>query len=725
MSNLLFDAAPAVEHEIENPGQIKAKSEVKARQLLHGSRCPHQVDFLLSVSQELHTSLNGILMLAKLLAENSENNLSPVEIDYAQTIYSSGTHLQSLIDNIVDLAKIESGTVTLNVETERFTDLRNYFVRTFGQVAQDKDLSFDVELVPGLPAAIYTDGKRLRQILDNLLSNAFKFTKQGGVTLRIAPAEFGRIPTATRSSSPNKWVEFSVTDTGIGISESKQRSIVETFHKTNSSISHESGCAGLGLSICGVLMRTLDGEIRLSSTEGVGSCFTLYLPLPDDRVAADKRILPISSAPHIQSTMRREASYDTTEASSMLVAQSRPYRGPKSRRSDDGVVLIAESDAQTASLMLDLVRSNGYRGEVATNLGKLQELIGKITTDAIILGMNPGEAEGWAVFHELKNNPVTRRVPISMINLNGSIHKCLQIGGLHGSDDDCVIEPATMAATPQATLARMSAATGRAIRKLLVASAAESQRSAAGAAWRLKDMEVVVLGSGALVVDALLHGNFDGMVVGASLQDMSIDDLMNRVMATDLPTDLPIAMVGVESKSWGCSTEIAILKRQNEFSEVLAETTQFLRRTVGHRPSERQDIPSGRRTQTSELAGRKILIVDDICNIYAITGVLEQQGMIILHAENSTEGIEVLCSNPDTDFVLVDTAMPDLDSHDMIGIIRGIEGFKLLPIITLVDKAMPGHRWECIEAGASDTIDKPVNVEQLLSLLRAWLIKVR
>lgn len=720
MSNLLFDTAPAVVHEIDNPGQIKAKSEVKARQLVLGSRCSHQADFLISVSQELLSSLNGILMLAKLLAENSGNNLSPVEIDYAQTIYSSGTHLQSLIDNMIDLAKIESGTVTLKVEAERFTDLRDYFVRTFGPVAQDKDLSFDVELVPGLPVAIYTDGKRLRQILDNLLSNAFKFTKQGGVTLRIAPAEFGRIPTVTRSSSPNKWVEFSVTDTGMGIPESKQRNIVETFHKTNGSIRHECSCAGLGLSICGDLMRILDGEIRLSSTEGMGSCFTLYLPLPDDRVAADKRILPISAAPHIQ----REALNGTAEASSMLAAQPRPYLGPKSRRSDDGVVLIAESDALTASLILDLVRSNGYHGEVATNLGKLQGLIGKITTDAIILGMNPGEAEGWAVFRELKNNPATRRIPVSMINLNGSTHKCLQIGGLHSSDG-CVIESAIMAATPQTTLARMSAATGRPIRKLLVANAVESRRSTAGVPWRLKDMEVVVLGTGALVIDALLHGNFDGMVVGASLLDMSTDDLMNRVMATDLPTDLTTAMVGVENKPWGSSTEIAILKRQNEFSDVLAETTQFLRRAVGHRPSARPDMLLGRRTQAPELAGRKVLIVDDICNIYAITGVLEQQGMIVLHAENSTEGIEVLCGNPDTDFVLVDTAVPGLDSHDMIGIIRGIERFKLLPIIALVDKVMPGYRWECIEAGVSDTIDKPVNVEQLLSLLRVSLAKVR
>ncbi|CAG4882886.1 putative Histidine kinase [Georgfuchsia toluolica] len=722
MSNLLFDAAPTVGHEIDNHGQIKVKSETKRRQLVHGSRCPHQADFLISVSQELLPSLNGILMLAKLLAENSDNNLSPAEIDYAQTIYSSGTHLQSLIYNMIDLAKIESGIFELKVEAERFTDLHNYFVRTFSQVAQDKDLSFDVELVPGLPAAIYTDGKRLRQILDNLLSNAFKSTKQGGVTLRIAPAEFDRIPTVARSSSLNKWVEFSVTDTGTGISESKQRSIVETFHKTDSSISHECSCAGLGLSICGDLMRLLDGEIRLSSTEGMGSCFTLYLPLPDDRVAADKRILPISAAPHIQ----RETLYGTTEASSMLAAQPRPYLGPKSRRSDDGVVLIAESDAQTASLMQDLVRSNGYRGEVATNLGKLQGLIGKITIDAIILGMNPGETDAWAVFHELKNNPATRRVPISMINLNGDIHKCLQIGGLHSSNDDCVIEPAIMAATPQATLARMSAAAGRPIRKLLVANAVQSQRSTAGVVpWRLKDMEVVVLGTGALVVDALLHGNFDGMVVGASLLDMSTDDLMNRVMATDLPTDLTIAMVGVESKPWGSSTEIAILKRQNEFSDVLAETTQFLRRAMGHHPSARQDMLFERQTQTAELAGRKVLIIDDICNIYAITGVLEQQGMIVLHAENSTEGIEVLCSNPDTDFVLVDTAVPGLDSHDMIGIIRGIEGFKLLPIIAVVDKVMPGYRWECIEAGASDTIDKPVNVEQLLSLLRGWLAKVR
>jgi len=514
-----------------------------------------------------------------------------------------------------------------------------------------------------------------------------------------------------------------VADTGIGIPEGRQRSIVEFFDQGESAVRRENGGIGMGLSICRAVTRILDGEIRISSKQGMGSCFTLYLPLSEDWVVADERVSPSSETPSIPLLKWRDVARDAaTKAPLMTVGQSRPYRGPKSRRSDNGVVLIVEGDARIASLMLDLVRSSGYEGTVVADPGKLPDLIGKVAPNAVILGMNLCDSDDWAAFDLIRNDPETRPVPVSMICLNESCHKTLQVGGQF-SGDGSANESAIMATTPQAVLARLSAVAGRAIGKLLVVDVAESMRPDSGAAWRINGAEPVVLGAGALVDDALRDGNFDGMVLGAAPENMSVGDLLKRIMTADLPADLPIAMVDRIGEADGGWAGIAILKHHSEFEDVLVETKNFLQRTVGHRPAARQEIPSSRRVHALELAGRKALIVDDIRNIYAITGMLEQQGMIVLHAESGVEGIEALCANPDIDVVLVDTTVAELDSHGLIDDIRGIGDFKSLPIIAVTDKATPGNRWEYIGAGASDTIDKPVNVEQLLSLLRVWLLR--
>ena len=700
-----------VELESGKVDLLKAALEDKAGQLARGPR--YKPEFFASMSHVLRPPLNSMLILAKLLADNVGNNLSSKQIDYAQTIYSAGTHLLSLIDDILDLAKMESGTVDLDIAAEPFPELCKHFERAFRQVAQDKGLAFEVELAPGLPTALRTDGKRLQQILGILLSNAFKFTRQGGVTLRIAPAECDRTPTAIRSGGADQWVEFAVADTGVGIPATKQRSIFEAFHPAEGTTGREYGGTSLGLSICRELTRMLGGDIQVGSTEGAGSRFTLYLPLAHDGAPPSPAVL---SAPVGK---RHDAAHNRREMPSPPVAGPQPYRGPKSRQSDDGVVLIVEGDAQIASLMLGLVHSNGYQGEVATNLVKLRSLVRDTKPDAIILGMNLSDSDGWTAFDLLKHDPETRQLPVSMIYVNGHIHQCLQIGGPRGGAAAAMV-------TPLETIAGLSAVAGCDIRKLLVVDAAESRRPDAGAAWRLDGLEVTVLGTGAQVPDALRRGYFDGMVVDVALPDMTAIDLMKIIMAMELPADLPVAMVGMAGEADGAAAEIAILKRRNGFEEILAETTRFLYRAVGNHPSVRQEVPASRRRVTLDLAGRKALIVnDDIRNIYVMTGALEQQGMIVLHAENSAEGVDALLGNPDTDVVLIDTTMAGLNSHDMIDFIRGIEKFRSLPIIAVTAKARHGNREHCIAAGASDTIDKPINVEQLLSLLRAWLHESR
>ena len=712
-----------VEYKNREVEQAKAALEEKAEQLALSSR--YKSEFLANMSHELRTPLNSLLILAKLLADNVGSNLTSKQIDYAQTIYSAGTDLLSLINDILDLAKIESGTITLDIEAEHFSALRDFVERTFRQVAQDKGLGFVVQVASDLPAVIHTDEKRLQQILKNLLSNAFKFTEQGSVTLHISAVRSGWIQGHAQLETATQVVAFAVTDTGIGIPENKQKVIFEAFQQADGTTSRRYGGTGLGLSISRELARLLGGEIRVDSNPGKGSTFTLYLPLVHEPAGFETRAasLPGGDAQPSPASARQANAIVGLKTGTAMRAQSRVSDDRDDIQPGDRVVLIVEDDARFASTLLEVVRESGFKGVVALDAGAALGLVRELAPNAITLDLKLPDMDGWAVLDLLKRNPETRHIPVSVISVEDRVHKCLQMGALQA-----VRKPAAREAL-QEMLAKTRKIIEYEIRRLIVVDGNEAERASIAEALRGEGVEISVYAEGRQALDALRKSRFDCMVLGPALRDMTAVDFIKKIVHSKTAPDLPFVMYqadgvdGSDRGRLGKVAEVVVLKSAPTLEAVLEETTLFLHQTVDDLPTDKRQLLVDGYKATPELAGKKVLIVDDdIRNIFALTGALEQHGMTVLDAENGKDGIETLKNNSDVDIVLMDVMMPELDGYDTIRVIRGLEEFRSLPIIAVTAKAMKGDREKCIEAGASDYISKPVNIEQLLSLMRVRLI---
>ncbi len=721
-AKLLSEQMRQVEYKNREVEQAKGALEEKAEQLALSSR--YKSEFLANMSHELRTPLNSLLILAKLLADNAGSNLTPKQIDYAQTINAAGTDLLSLINDILDLAKIESGTITLDIAPERFAELRDYVERTFRQVAQDKGLGFAVDVGADLPAVIHTDEKRLQQILKNLLSNAFKFTEHGSVALRISTVKSGWTPGHIQLDAATKAVAFAVTDTGIGIPGNKQKVIFEAFQQADGTTSRRFGGTGLGLSISRELTRLLGGEIRVDSNPGKGSTFTLYLPLTHEPTEIEPRTSKTSAGqpkPAPDSAVRSSTG-PGVKTGFAVRAQPQVSDDRDDIRPGDRVVLIIEDDARFAAILLDVARESGFKGVIAPDANLALTLVKELSPDAITLDMKLPDMDGWTVLHLLKHNPETRHIPVSVISVEDQMHKCLHMGALQA-----VRKPAAKE-TLQEALAKTRKIIESEVKTLLVADGDDAQRASIAAALREEDVQITVFSTGKQALEALRKTRFDCVVLGSKLRDMTAIDLIKNIVESKAGTEMPFVIYGPEGPVGGDRgnlkklAEIAVLRNAKTLQAVLEETTLFLHQTVDDLPVDKRRLLSGLYKITPELTGRKVLIVDDdIRNIFAMTGALEQLGMTVLSAENGKDGIETLKNNPDIDAVLMDIMMPELDGYDTIRIVRGLEEFRNLPIIAVTAKAMKGDREKCMQAGASDYISKPVNIEQLLSLMRVRL----
>ncbi len=651
--------------------RMRAALEAKRRQLELSAR--RQAEFLASMSDDLRTPLNSLLILAKLLADNDGNNLTAQQVDFAQTIYAAATDLLSLVDDVLDLARIEAERLAPDVAEVTFRDLRIYLLRAFRQTARDRHTVFDVVLAPDLPAGIRTDGRRLRHILKNMLSQAFKCAHGGRVALSIAAA--GSL------------------------------AIFEALRRPEGSIGCEHA-GGLGLSICRELAQSLGGNIRVASLHGDN--VRLALDLPFDLVAEP------AAAPAAPEDDAAEAI--PIELAGLPPALQAIHPERRSRCVDDAVMLIVEGNAQVASVMLDLVRANGFQGVVATDLGTMRVLLREVAPEAVLIGGSLMDIDGWTTLELLKRDPQTRRVPISMSYFDARRYLCLQLGA--GTD--------WAAGAAERMLAGLDAAAGRRAERLLLAGVPDASYGRELA--RSDDgRRAVRVASGADALGALHAEGCDALVVGPALGDMSAVELIRAISAAELcQEDLPLALIGGAAARPPAGTlELGMLRHRARLEEVLGETALYLGQTVAHVPSPRRDALSRRREVSPELAGRKALIVDDdIYNVYAMTGALEQQGMRVVLAENAKEGIEALRAHPDAEVVLIDITMPEIDGDGVIGALRSAHP-RELPIIAVTPRATPGDREKCIGAGASDYISKPVNVEQMLALLRTWLARAR
>jgi hypothetical protein len=678
------------------------------------------------MSHELRTPLNSLLILSQILTENADGNLTTKQVGFAQTIHSSGSDLLDLINDILDLSKIESGTMAVDISAVSFAEVRRFVESTFRQMADLKGLHFEVDVDPALPPALQTDTKRLQQVLKNLLSNAFKFTERGSVSLKARLATEGWNPEQELLNAANAVVAFSVSDTGIGIPKEKHGVIFEAFQQGDTGTSRKYGGTGLGLSISRQITRLLGGEIRLESAPGVGSTFTLYLPL----------IYPVAPAP--APAVETEGPTDAapaepgtkvvTTASSRVVLAPVVERAINDDRSSievgDRILLIAEDDPNFAQILLDLARDRGFKGLVAHRADRALALAREFQPTAVTLDLHLPDADGWTILDRLKHDPATRHIPVHIISVEENWQRGLRLGAI-----DFLTKPATKESLSDA-LTTLHEFIGRPVKRLLVVEDDEMAQRSIVELIGHDDVETTTVGTGAEALAELQTGRYDCMVLDLGLPDMTGFQLITRVKSEIGLRKLPtIVYTGKqltkrEEAELGRLAESVVIKDARSPERLLDETALFLHRVTANLPeSKRRMLEALHRTDPT-LTGRTVLIVDDdVRNIFALTTFLERSEMKVVYAESGREGIAKLQETPEVDVVLMDVMMPEMDGYKTIRAIRDMSKFKHLPIIAVTAKAMKGDREKCIEAGASDYIAKPVDMDQLLSLLRVWLYR--
>ncbi|MBM6580403.1 response regulator, partial [Microvirga sp. BT689] len=705
--------------EVETKNQevsiAKTALEEKAEQLSLTSRYKSQ--FLANMSHELRTPLNSLLILSKLLTENSEGNLTDKQKEFAKTIHAAGSDLLSLINDILDLSKIESGTVSLEVSSVSFRDLVENMERTFRQVAEERKLDFHVEVDPKLPVAIRTDSKRLQQVLRNLLSNAFKFTERGGVTLQIGSAEGSPL----RAGS--QWIAMSVIDTGIGIPEDKQRIIFEAFQQADGTTSRKYGGTGLGLSISREIARLLGGEIVVSSNPNSGSTFTLFVPVepPASHGTAGTGAIV---RPNGDGTGSYTPSEDTSgtmiRQPSAAMALSASLDDRHAITTGDRIVLIIEDDAMFASVLLELAREEGFKGLIAMDGASALALAHRYKPHAITLDIGLPDMDGWALLDLLKHDPRTRHVPIHVISVDDQKKRGLKAGAF-GFLEKPVDREALMGA-----LNRTKEFIDRPVKKLLLVEDDDNQRMSLSELMKNEQVDVTAVGTAESALEVIQARQFDCAIIDLGLPDLPGAELIERIRKTTGGEELPIViytgqdLTKAEERRLQNSAATLIVKGEGSSERLLNDTALFLHRAISAIPEDKHIIVE--RRADGSLEGRKVLIIDDdMRNIFSLTSALEQQGISVIFAENGLEGIEKLQANPDVDVALVDIMMPEMDGYETMQAIRNIPRYRDLPLVAVTAKAMKGDREKCLEAGATDYVSKPVDIDQLLAVLRVQL----
>jgi len=693
-----------VERKNSEVEQARMALEGKAQQLALTSK--YKSEFLANMSHELRTPLNSLLILADQLGSNYEGNLTPKQVEFARTILGSGRDLLRLINDILDLSKIESGNFTVSVAEVRLDDLMDNVERTFRHVAQEKGIEFTFELSAELPATIHTDEQRLDQVLKNLVSNALKFTDRGKVSMKVTAVDGGRLRGQSVLQGVPDVLAFTVSDTGIGIPEEKQMVIFEAFQQADGSTSRRYGGTGLGLAISRELARLLGGEITVQSEEGAGSSFTLFLPLRP--MGANIEVL---AAPEKQMT---------EEASLRLLPDYTPVADDRTNISpDDPLVLIVEDDIDTATLLLARARARGFKGVVASRGFAALSLVREFQPDGVTLDVSLPDLDGWKVLSRLKSDLSTRHIPVFMLSADAEPENALKQGAisflgkpLNSDEIDGVFD-------------RMREMRERPSGALLVVEDDETQRHSIQEL--LADTpNLIVAADGQEAMKSLETMRFDCVVVDLMLPDMSGFDLIERIRAEH--PQLPVIVYTGKSLSNEEEAELnrmaqtIIVKDVRSPERLYDQTALWLHRKVAGLPQPGRETIQRLNDPNALLAGRKVLIVDDdVRNIFAMTSLLERHFMNVSSAELGETALQMLKEGPSFDVVLMDIMMPRMDGYEVMRAIRGMYGFQELPIIALTAKAMKGDREKCIDAGASDYISKPVDTDRLLTMLRTWL----
>jgi signal transduction histidine kinase/DNA-binding response OmpR family regulator/CHASE3 domain sensor protein len=686
--------------EIKNVEVEAAKNDIeqKTKQLEISSK--YKSEFLANMSHELRTPLNSLLILSKDLSENRNKNLDDIQVESAEIIYKSGTDLLVLINEVLDLSKIEAGKMSINVENVSLRNFTNELVREFKHHAEQKGLKLNVKLGDDLPVFIRTDSQRLNQILKNLLSNAIKFTERGSVSISIERAS-------------ESTVNISVADTGIGINEDKQMAIFEAFQQAEGGTSRKYGGTGLGLSISRELAKLLGAEIKVNSKLNEGSTFSLILPL---EIHQDQE--PVNTnTPKVPVTFRSHASNEAIFLNYPHIEDDR-----ETISIDDKTVLIIEDDLKFAEILLRHANNKGFKCLSATTGEDGLLLASKYKPQAIILDMSLPGINGHVVLLELKADPSVRHIPVHIISGEDRTLEPIKEGAV-----EYLMKPIAKKDLEEA-FSRIENFVNRKIKNLLIIEDSENSRKAMRVLIGNGDVKCFEAGTGKEALEMFEQNHIDCMILDIGLPDMSGFELIRKLEQVKEQHMPPIIvytgkeLTKEENYELQKYAESIIIKGVKSEERLLDETSLFLHRTISNLPKSKQLIINNLYDKEAVFHEKTILLVDDdMRNLFALSKILKERGMEIIKAENGINALEMLELHPGINMVLMDIMMPEMDGYEAMKRIRSQLKFRRLPVIALTAKAMKDDKQKCIDAGANDYITKPIDVERLLSLMRVWL----
>ncbi len=723
-------AAQAEILDQRNAALAAARRDVEARARDLEKASAYKSQFLANMSHELRTPLNSSLILAKLLAENAQGNLNEEQVRFAQTIYNAGNDLLALINDILDISKVEAGKLELVPEEVPLQDVVDGLEAIFAPLAREKQLQFVVDLPPGLPETVYTDRQRLEQILKNLLSNAVKFTDHGKVILRVSPGEGGLL-------------RFAVIDTGMGVRPEQQGAIFDAFQQGDGTPSRRFGGTGLGLSISRDLARLLGGEIELSSTEGQGSTFTLLLPTqwaaappaaePDlTPSAAQAAAAAANAAATAAATAAAASAASATIAAAAASAMPLPGDAPPAARAfeDDRstpppperMVLIIEDDPDFARILFDVAHEAGYRALVAFTAEEGLQLAEARQPQAVLLDIRLPDRSGLSVLQMMKDNPQTRHIPVHVISAADSGEAALHMGAIGYAKKPAAREDLL------AVFDGLERRFTQKIKHLLLVEDDERQRDSMVKLIEDEDIAITAVASGSEALQQLRGTIFDCMIMDLKLPDMQGSELLQAMSQQEIASFPPVIVYTGRSMTRAEEAELSkysrsiIIKGARSPERLLDEVTLFLHKVESQLSSERQTMLKAVRSRDRVFEGRRILLVDDdVRNIFALTSAIEQKGALVEIARNGHEALDKLDTVPDIDLVLMDIMMPGMDGLEATRRLRADPRFARLPVIAITAKAMKDDQEQCLAAGANDYLPKPIDLSRLYSLLRVWM----
>lgn len=724
----LSEQALVLDQKNEALGEAQQQLEERALDLERASQYKSQ--FLANMSHELRTPLNSSLILAKLLSENTPGNLNEEQVRFAQTIYSAGNDLLNLINDILDISKVEAGKLELAPEELSLAQVVRGMRHVFEPLAQQKHLHFTVELAPGVPDTVYTDRQRLEQILKNLLSNAIKFTEAGQIALRVSADAAGQLL-------------FAVSDSGIGVRPDQHETIFGAFQQADGTTSRRYGGTGLGLSISRDLARLLGGTIELSSQLGKGSTFILKLPAqwsaPAANTADAANAAPAGAAltpalalaaQGMASAVGGAAAAGTAPASAAPAPDDggaqhapRPFDDDRDLAPPpDRVVLVVEDEPAFARILYDLAHEMGYRCVVAFAADEGLQLAEQYRPDAILLDIRLPDRSGLSVLQLLKDNPNTRHIPVHVVSASESAEAALHMGAI-----GFALKPASREQL-EAVFRKLEDKFTQKIKRLLLVEDDARQRDSVVALISDEDIDITAVESGEEALALLRTTIFDCMIIDLKLPDMQGNELLQRMAQEDIASFPPVIVYTgrnlkrAEEADLHKYSRSIIIKGARSPERLLDEVTLFLHKVESQLSSERQTMLKTVRSRDRVFEGRRILLVDDdVRNIFALTSALEQKGATVEIGRNGQEAIGKLNAVPDIDLVLMDVMMPVMDGLEATRRIRADGRYGRLPIIAITAKAMKDDQEQCLAAGANDYLAKPIDLSRLYSLLRVWM----